>query len=256
MEAERTFQPEQTLGSGLYVDAPTGGNRYKMSSLTVGGAGLRTGGSRSTDSQQWWKQLFGYRDEYSKLKADFIEEMKLLSKLRHPCITTVMGAVIEKGEDPMLVMEYMDHGSLYDVLHNETMVIEGEVVLPILRDIAHGLRFLHAATPQVIHGDLKAQNVLVDIKFRAKVADFGLSQKRKVGATGTPLWMAPELLRGESENTSSSDVYSFGIILYEVYSRKEPYHGEDLGEALRLIQDPTVNKAHLFLPRFHQQLLP
>lgn len=242
MESERTFQPEQTLGSGLYVEAPTGGNRYKMSSLTVGGGGLRTGGSRSLDSQQWWKQLFGYRDEYSKLKADFIEEMKLLSKLRHPCITTVMGAVIEKGEDPMLVMEYMDHGSLYDVLHNETMVIEGEVVLPILRDIAHGLRFLHAATPQVIHGDLKAQNVLVDIKFRAKVADFGLSQKRKVGATGTPLWMAPELLRGESENTSSSDVYSFGIILYEVYSRKDPYHGEDLGEALRLVQDPAVNK--------------
>lgn len=79
----------------------------------------------------------------------------------------------------------MDHGSLYDLLHNETMIIEGDFVLPILRDVAQGLVFLHTATPKVIHADLKAQNVLVDMKFRAKVADFGLSQKKKMGASGT-----------------------------------------------------------------------
>ena len=92
----------------------------------------------------------------------------------------------------MLVMEYMDHGSLYDILHNETIILEGDLILPILRDVAQGLRFLHAADPQVIHGDIKSQNVLVDNRFRAKVADFGLSAKKTVGATGTPLWMAPE----------------------------------------------------------------
>lgn len=142
----------------------------------------------------------------------------------------------------MLVMEYMDHGSLYDLLHNETMFLESELLLPILRDISQGMRFLHSATPQVIHGDLKAQNILVDSKFRAKVADFGLSQKKHVGATGTPLWMAPELLRGESVNTPASDMYSFGIILYEVYSRQDPYLGEDVKEVLRLVADPLVNK--------------
>jgi len=182
------------------------------------------------------------RDEYQKLKTDFILEMRHLSKLRHPCITTVMGAVISKKEEPMLIMEYMDHGSLYDLLHNETMFIEGEFLLPILRDIAQGIRFLHSATPKVIHGDLKAQNVLVDSKFRVKVADFGLSQKKTVGATGTPFWMAPELLRGEAENSASSDVYSFGIILYEVYSRKDPYEGERARDVLKLVTDPKVNK--------------
>jgi serine/threonine protein kinase len=120
------------------------------------------------------------------------------------------GAVIDKNEDPMLVLEYMDHGSLYDILHNNTFVIEGEILLPILRDVTQGVRFLHSAKPQVIHGDLKSHNILVDNHFRAKVADFGLSQKRNLGGTGTPYWMAPELLRNETVNTTASDVYSFG----------------------------------------------
>ena len=122
----------------------------------------------------------------------------------------------------MLVMEYMDHGSLYDLLHNATVVIDGELVLPILRDVTQGVRFLHAAKPQVIHGDLKAQNILVDSNFRAKVTDFGFSQKKRLGVMGTPFWMAPELLRGQVENNAASDVYAFGMILYEVYSREIP----------------------------------
>ena len=202
-------------------------------------------GSNSKKQKLGFKKLkeaiFG-SDEYARLKLDFVSEMRHLSKLRHPCITTVMGAVISKKSEPMLVMEYMDHGSLYDLLHNESMIVDGELVLPILRDIAQGVRFLHAADPLVIHGDLKAQNVLVDSKFRAKVADFGLSQKKSIGATGTPLWMAPELLRGDSENTAMSDVYSMGIILCEVYSRKDPYEGENHLEVLHQVADPKINK--------------
>jgi serine/threonine protein kinase len=97
-----------------------------------------------------------------------------------------MGAVIGKGVEPMLIMEFMDMGSLQDILHNESFPLDGDLLLPILRDISQGVRFLHAAKPQVIHGDLKAQNILVDGKFRAKVADFGLSTKKIIGATGTP----------------------------------------------------------------------
>ena len=82
-------------------------------------------------------------------------------------------------------MEYMDHGSLYDLLQNETVVLEGEQILPILKDISQGVRFLHSAKPQVLHGDLKGANILVDGRLRAKVADFGLSQKKRVGSTGT-----------------------------------------------------------------------
>jgi len=190
-----------------------------------------------------------YGDENSRLREDFMDEMRTLSKLRHPCITTVMGAVVDKNTEPMMVMELMDYGSLYDLLHNDSMDIEGETILPILRDIAQGLRFLHAAQPLIIHGDLKSHNVLVDSKFRAKVADFGLSQKKNLGISthlgmaqtapsGTPFWMAPELLAGNT-NTTSSDVYAFGIVLFEVYSRQEPYAGEDPADVLMQVGDVT-----------------
>ena len=86
----------------------------------------------------------------------------------------------------MLFDYTVDHGSLYDLLHNETMELDSELILPILRDITQGMRFLHAADPNpIIHGDLKSQNILVDSRFRGKVADFGLSQKKNLGGTGT-----------------------------------------------------------------------
>ena len=70
------------------------------------------------------------------------------------------------------------------------MVLEGEMLLPMLRDISQGCRFLHAINPIVVHGDLKAANILVDSKFKAKVADFGLSNKKRgAAACGTPFWM-------------------------------------------------------------------
>ena len=80
-------------------------------------------------------------------------------------------------------MELMDLGSLQDLLYNKTLEMNGEIVLQILRDMTKGMRFLHAGG--VIHGDLKSANVLVDSQFRAKVADFGLTQKTQLGGTGT-----------------------------------------------------------------------
>lgn len=219
--------------SGSYEIKPEESVRSKPST-TLGSFMMSIGGN----------SISGTRSRHStwkKRKEDFMKEMRHLSKLRHPCITTVMGAVVGKTE-PMLVMELMHHGSLYDLLHNETMILDAELILPLLRDISQGMRFLHSSKPTVVHADLKSQNILVDKNFRAKVADFGLSQRKMNVAAGTPLWMAPELLRGECSNTAASDVYSFGIILYEVYSRKEPYCGEEVEEVLRLVADKTMNK--------------
>lgn len=180
-------------------------------------------------------------DGYENLKRQFMKEMRLLSTLRHPNICTVMGEVT-LGNDPMLIMEYMQMGSLFSLLHNETVPLSGELILPILQDVAKGVRFLHSSSPPVVHSDLKSANILVDSRFRAKVTDFGLSQKKKIGAAGTPYWMAPELLRKESDNTTASDAYSFGIILFEAYTRKVPYDGEDYDDVIKLVADKEVQK--------------
>ncbi|KAL7539363.1 hypothetical protein ACHAXR_010327, partial [Thalassiosira sp. AJA248-18] len=229
--------PLSSVDTGVTVLSSKGHNSHNLS------------GSMDSASKANWKRWFGYNSgtkNYEQLKQDFVVEMRILSKLRHPCITTVMGSVIEQKEEPMLVMEFMENGSLYDLLHNASLVIDGELIFPILQDIVRGARFLHAANPKVIHGDLKAANVLVDGRFRAKISDFGLSAKKKyLGATGTPYWMAPELLRRESGNTAESDVYSFGIILHELYSRLDPYEGEDPSTVLNEICDKHINKRPL-----------
>ena len=228
-KSDQTMQPWQTTNRSF-----AGSNPAVVNSLY----------SDPSNSKEWkiirMLKCCGHKheNEYRKeLFSRFIDEMCLLSKLRHPCITTVMGAVIpsEKNAEPQLVMELMRHGSLFDLLHNDTLVLEGDILLSIMRDIVSGMRFLHAAEPPVIHGDLKAANVLIDENFKAKVADFGLSQKRQMGMVGTPFWMAPELLRGEN-CTRESDVYAFGIMIYEIFSRKVPYENEDAEDVLAKIK--------------------
>ena len=72
-----------------------------------------------------------------------------------PTLSAVMGAVIDPRSEPLLVLEHCEFGSLYDLLHNETISIDGEVLLPIIRDVVSGVRFLHSSKPQIVHGDLK-----------------------------------------------------------------------------------------------------
>ena len=192
----------------------------------------RSGSKRTSIFQSGNQQRFAL--------SDFAADMRLLCSLRHPCITTVMGAVVPKKSEPLLVMEYMEHRALSDVLQKSTVELDAEIILGILRDITQGIQFLHNAKPQVVHGDVKSHNVLIDSMFRAKVSDFGISYK--VGVKGTPLWMAPEILRDESDCTSASDVYSFGILLYEIYARKDPYDGEDYRVVLREVCDPIINR--------------
>lgn len=203
------------------------------------GSQVGVGSAGGTEKESAFMRLFlgkGYlaKRKVAGLKRDFIEEMRIVSKLRHPSVTTVMGAVL--GKEPMLVMEYMTLGSLYDILMNESYPFESDVLLFMLRDIVQGMRFLHTADPPIVHGDLKAANVLITENFKAKVADFGLSQKKRLGNVGTPLWMAPELLNGEV-STPESDVYAFSIMLVEIFSRKDPYVGMDANEVLKAVAD-------------------
>ena len=116
--------------------------------------------------------------------------------------------------------------------------------MQICRDVAQGLRFLHSSKPPILHRDMKGRNILIDARFRAKLCDFGLSTKTKSIITGTPYWLAPEYLRGQTQYTSACDIYSVGIVMNEIYSRKDPYEGdgEDFRATLRKVCDRRVNK--------------
>ena len=175
---------------------------------------------------------------------DMKREIWLLTRLRHPNIVTIMGAVLGKTEPPMLVLEYMDAGSLYHLANNRSVVFDFDLILDILTDVAAGMSFLHHS--DVLHNDLKSRNVLVDSRFRCKVADFGLSSVGLKGPVnlGTPLWMAPEVLRG-TPATKPSDVYSFGIVMWEVCTRQEPY--ADVQDLEGLLDDIADEK--LAVPR-------
>ena len=76
--------------------------------------------------------------------------------LRHPNITTVMGAVVEDTEEPKLVMEYTKHRSLYEMIHSVTVPIDGDMLLSFCKDIVRGMAYLHQHKPPVLHNDLKS----------------------------------------------------------------------------------------------------
>jgi serine/threonine protein kinase len=82
--------------------------------------------------------------------------MRVLSKLRSPWTVTMVGAVLDPQCDPVLVMEYMDLGSLYSILHSRTLDVDSESMHMMILDIVQGCRFLHASEPAVVHGDLKS----------------------------------------------------------------------------------------------------
>ena len=163
---------------------------------------------------------------YQQLRRD----MRVLVAIRHPCITAVLGvaeARVGGRRGLCLVMELVEFGSLWDLLHNRTFPLRADAALRILRDVAQGMRFLHGARPPMLHGDLKSGNVLVDRSFGGRISDFALSGSGGTVLSGTRLWMAPECLSGASGITAAAEAWSFGVIVHEVLTRRPPYAGRE-----------------------------
>ncbi|NXM58807.1 PAK3 kinase, partial [Illadopsis cleaveri] len=126
-------------------------------------------------------------------------------------------------EEVWLVMEYMDGGSLYDVIR-ETRMAEGEMAA-VSRECLQGLDFLHSK--QVIHRDIKSHNILLGLDGSVKLADFGLAaqltaeQSKRTSAVGTTYWMAPEIFTGKPYGPKV-DIWSFGIVGIEMVEGEPP----------------------------------
>ena len=143
-------------------------------------------------------------------------EADIAAMLKHPNICDLVGVAAD-SECFCLAYEYCEGGSLLSLMSDTARYYE---YLPLALDIANGMAYLHSR--QVIHRDLKPSNVLLTRDRRAKIADFGMSvanQGQELTAeTGTYRYMAPEVIRHESYS-SNADVYSFGILLWQLITR-------------------------------------
>ncbi|CAH2043860.1 unnamed protein product, partial [Iphiclides podalirius] len=170
-------------------------------------------------------------------KREFAIEVRQLSRVSHPNIVRLYGACT-KGAHVCLVMEYAEGGSLYNVLHNRPKPkYTAAHAMSWALQCAEGVAYLHSMKPKpLIHRDLKPPNLLlVGGGQRLKICDFGTAADKATYMTnnkGSAAWMAPEVFEGSSY-TEKCDVFSWGIILWEVLSRRKPF--EEGGSAFRIM---------------------
>ncbi|XP_058002247.1 G-type lectin S-receptor-like serine/threonine-protein kinase SD2-5 [Hevea brasiliensis] len=177
------------------------------------------------------KCLSGFREG----RRDFEAEVQTLGRIHHVCLVKLIGYCITRSKR-LLVYEYVCNGSLDKwIFHrNGGQPLGWEIRKNIVLSIAKGLLYLHSfCNPQIIHFDIKPQNILLDENFMAKISDFGLAkliegeQSRVWTLKGTPGYIAPELLTGNNI-TSKVDVYSFGIAILEIVcGRKNSSQNDD-----------------------------
>ncbi|WJX72060.1 putative serine/threonine-protein kinase sis8 [Trifolium repens] len=160
---------------------------------------------------------------------EFISEVRIMKRLRHPNVVLFMGAVI-RFPNLSIVTEFLPRGSLYRLIHRPNNQLDERRLLRMALDTARGMNYLHNCSPVIVHRDLKSPNLLVDKNWVVKVCDFGLSRMKHStflssrSTAGTAEWMAPEMLRNEPSN-EKCDVYSFGIILWELFTLQQPWRG-------------------------------
>ncbi|XP_061946108.1 serine/threonine-protein kinase EDR1-like isoform X4 [Populus nigra] len=160
---------------------------------------------------------------------EFKREVRIMRRLRHPNVVLFMGAVT-RPPNLSIITEFLPRGSLYRILHRPQCQIDEKRRIRMALDVARGMNCLHASIPTIVHRDLKSPNLLVDKNWTVKVCDFGLSRLKhntflsSKSTAGTPEWMAPEVLRNEPSN-EKCDVYSFGIILWELATIRLPWSG-------------------------------
>ncbi|KAI4335444.1 hypothetical protein L6164_014088 [Bauhinia variegata] len=174
----------------------------------------------------------GRPSERERLIADFWKEALILSSLHHPNVVSFYG-IVRDGPDGSLatVTEFMINGSLKQFLHKKDRTIDRRKRVIISMDAAFGMEYLHGKN--IVHFDLKCENLLVNMRDPqrpvCKIGDLGLSKVKQHtlvsgGVRGTLPWMAPELLSGKSNMVSEKiDVYSFGIVMWELLTGEEPY---------------------------------
>lgn len=193
----------------------------------------------------------------------FLQEVELLSVLRHPNILRLEGACLDPPKHCWLVTEMLSSGTLAEFLYGEKgrhHQHKGRMPpfvkrLEIALEVALGMQYMHEQKPMIIHRDLKPSNIFVAADWRICIADFGYARKVSstdgvlTGETGTYLYMAPEVMRNEPYN-DKCDIYSFGVLLNELATGVQPYI-ETLFTPGQIARCVALNSIRPALPKGH-----
>jgi serine/threonine protein kinase len=215
--------------------------------IGVGQSGkVLRGTVRSTGEQVAVKIIHSHA--LSALELDmFRREVSTMAMLKHPSLLRFCGYTTDYPF--YLLTEYMENGSLYDYIEKNPTGLSPTWKTVIALDIARGMEYLHSRG--IIHRDLKSLNVLLDGRRRGRVCDFGLirlkSSDPMTGMVGTSNWMAPEVLLSSPFYDEKVDVFSFGVVLWELLTGKHPYSGEEHSQ-LTLIVEVTEHEKRPEIP--------
>ena len=155
-------------------------------------------------------------------------DVRILLSLRgHPNVIRLYGVVVE-DISCLIVTELAKDGSLFDFLYKQKKTPSDDQRSYWMKDIATGMEFLHYQ--EIAHRDLKSGNILLSDRMTAKLCDFGMSRSldhttAQSAVTGTYRWIAPEIVRDpDARINKKCDVYSYGMVLYELVTLKLPFH--------------------------------
>ncbi|XP_058760797.1 LEAF RUST 10 DISEASE-RESISTANCE LOCUS RECEPTOR-LIKE PROTEIN KINASE-like 1.1 [Vicia villosa] len=162
-----------------------------------------------------------YQHNFKRVEQ-FMNEIKILTRLHHKNLVTLYGCTSHHSHELLLVYEYISNGTVASHLRGESGFLPWHIRMKVALETATALAYLHAS--EIIHRDVKTNNILLDDTFCIKVADFGLSKLFPNDVThvstapqGTPGYVDPEYHQCY-RLTSKSDVYSFGVVLVELIS--------------------------------------
>lgn len=189
-------------------------------------------------------------------------EAEICGSLQHPNIVTLYEAGYEDGRISFLAFEYVEGASLFDVLKKaRPQRLPLDITLRIACDILAGLAFAHGKG--IVHRDIKPANIMIAADGTAKLADFGIARPKESSLTiagslmGTPNYMPPEQIKGLPA-TPRSDLFSFGVMLFEMFTGQKPFAGADISTILHgIVREPTPSLLELNseLPKDYERVV-
>lgn len=241
------------------LDQISDARRYKPGELLAeGGHGqVYLGQDSETGQAVVIKQLKPELQERDDLVARFLRESEALSQLNHPNIVQMVDAFEENGRHH-IVLEYVAGGSLRDLLEKNGQLPQIQC-LDIALELADALSRAHHLG--ILHRDLKPGNVLLAADGTPRLTDFGIArlvqEDAKLTATGSvlgsPAYMSSEAVLGETFD-HRGDIWSFGVLLYEMLAGKRPFASEPLTAVLAAILNDPVPAIEQFNPDIHPDL--